>query len=231
MKHKKLSVFHLDWKESALACSSKKQKRVEILLLACFSFLSFLFLGGGVGRGALQGLRGCRICRTIPAEPATQWSQSWPRLVPVCTPRASSSNMLLRHLKPSTKWMIAIIKLPFNYSSRCQWCAPLWHYNGLRLPRKCRETQGTITLSKCSLLVTLFPVHQLIFQVKQQSEKGWLTRVSAHEWFWRHKDSVDSVQMQQMVHLLKFIDSQKKWSLRGNQSTFLGCSLGRGALW
>ena len=161
MKHKKLSVFHLDGKESALACSSKKQKRVEILLLACFSFLSFLFLG--VRWGALQGLRGCRICRTIPAEPATQWSQSWPGLVPVCTPRASSSNMLLRHLKPSTKWMIAIIKLPFNYSSRCQWCAPLWHYNGLRLPRKCRETQGTITLSKCSLLVTLFPVHQLIF--------------------------------------------------------------------
>lgn len=84
-----------------------------------------------------------------------------------------SLKMLSCHLAPDTKWVISMIKLSFNYSVRCQWCTPFWHYNGLRLLRKCWERQGAITLSKCSHLVTLFPVHQLIFQVAQNSRVRW----------------------------------------------------------
>lgn len=95
-------------------------------------------------------------------------------------PVAASLNLLPRHLERDMKWMIAMIKPPFNYSTRCQWCTPLWHYNGLWLPRTRRERQGTITLSKCSLPVTLFPVHQLIFQVAQnRGARAWLTRAPA----------------------------------------------------
>ena len=95
MKHKKLSVFHLDGKESALACSSKKQKRVEILLLACFSFLSFLILGGEVGgTPGAQGLQNlqnhpCRTCHSVVSV-----------LTRACS-RLHAQGFLLKHASPT----------------------------------------------------------------------------------------------------------------------------------
>lgn len=106
-------------------------------------------------------------------DPPPRGLSSDPDLSPVHRFMAASLKMLSCHLAPDTKWVISMIKLSFNYSVRCQWCTPFWHYNGLWLLRKCWERQGAITLSKCSHLVTLFPVHQLIFQVAQNSRVRW----------------------------------------------------------
>lgn len=142
---------------SASAFSLKKQKRVENLF-----FLLVQELPSHPHPPQFQHMWQTLLSSGLSCDPALNWS-------PIRTTMAAPLHMHPWHLEPDTKWMIAMIKLPFNYSMRCQWCMPLWHYNGLRLPRRCQERQGTITLSKCWLPVTLFPVHQLIFQVVQNS--------------------------------------------------------------
>lgn len=114
--------------------------------------------------------------------PAALWSQWWPRFehTPHLRTMAPPRKQLPQHLEAAAKWMSATIKLPFNYSMWCQWHAQLWHYNGLWLPRKRRERQGPITLSKCSFPVTLLPVQHLILQAALN--RTWGGRVMCVCW-------------------------------------------------